>query len=268
MTSRATDGPFRSDQIAEGSRYELTRGHPVYCEPAGRRHGLEHVLGTLALGTDPAVAGQVGVDVGFTPDDRTLRAPDIAVGGLANEPGWAEGAPRLAVEYADRGNAEADLRCKIGELLGAGTEAVWVVRLTGPKRVEVHTRDGQRTFGHDEVLPLAGGLSTAVPVAALFDRASAEAVALRNLLAPHGVVSLDDLRAQGRAEGREQGRNEARAEASEEAHRTRVLLLRIAHVLSTRGLPCDAARLAHLATLSVSELQITLDALDATGRWP
>lgn len=253
MPQRPADGPFRADQIAEGARYELSRGHPVYCEPAGRRHGLDHVLGTLALATDPAVAGQVGVDVGFSPDDHTLRAPDIAVGGLSDEPGWAEGAPRLAVEYADRGSNEADLRSKIAELLAAGTEAVWVVRLTGPKRVEVHDRDGQRTLGHDETLPAVGGLSGPVPVAALFERGAAEALALRNLLAAHpdarGAQTLEDVRTQAR--------DEARA-----------LLLGIAQVLSERGLACGPERLAALASQSEGELRATLEALETTGRWP
>jgi len=69
-------------------------------------------------------------DTGFTPDEKNLRAPGIAVGNIPDEPGWAPGAPPLAVEYADTGQDERDLQQKIGTLLGAGTRYVWVVRLT------------------------------------------------------------------------------------------------------------------------------------------
>ena len=40
----------------------------------------------------------------------TLHAPDVAVGNVADEPGWVTGkAPPLAVEYADTGQDEAEL---------------------------------------------------------------------------------------------------------------------------------------------------------------
>ncbi len=255
MGARVEEGPFRVDQIVEGSRYELSRGHPVYCAPAGRRHGAEHVFGSLAVGTDPGVAGSVGVDVGFTCDSQTLRAPDLAVGGFANEPGFAPGTPRLAIEYADRGTDHADLRRKIDEFLRAGTEAVWVVRLTGPRRVEVHTEAGGRPtrFDHDDELPAVGGLSGPIPVAALFDKERAEQVAFHNLLARHGYRSLDDVRSEAREEGRELAR--------------RPLLRLIALEAAARGLPLDEERSAQLAGSSVLELQAVVEAIDQ-GRWP
>ncbi len=57
------------------------------------------------------------------------------------------------VEYADTGQDEADLATKIQELLAAGTRHIWVVRLTGPRRVEIHeTGRGclKRSFGQEK----------------------------------------------------------------------------------------------------------------------
>ena len=87
-------GPFRAEHIREGSRYELSNGHPIYCQPSGRRGGRSNLIGGEALETDPAVVS-AGVDVGFTPKASELRAPDISVGDFANEPGFAQGAPRV-----------------------------------------------------------------------------------------------------------------------------------------------------------------------------
>ena len=115
-----TRGPFRPEHVKDGDRYEVSRGHPVYVAPAGARHGREHIVGALPLATDPAVR-EVGLDVGYQTDQDTLRAPDIAVGNVPDRPGWAVGAPALAVEYADRGTDEQDLQTKIAELMGAGT---------------------------------------------------------------------------------------------------------------------------------------------------
>ena len=67
-----------------------------------------------------------------------MRAPDIAVGNVPDEPVLVRGIPPLAVEYADVGQDEADLQAKIRTLLDAGTRFVWVVRLTGVRRVEVY----------------------------------------------------------------------------------------------------------------------------------
>src|SRR3954462_7824933 len=129
-------GPFRAEHIREGSPYELSNGHPVLCLPTGRRGGKGNLIGGEVLETDPAVKS-AGVDVGFSKDPGHLRAPDISVGDFADEPGWAPGSPPLAVEYADTGQDEAELARKISELLDAGTQYVWVVRLVGPRRVEV-----------------------------------------------------------------------------------------------------------------------------------
>lgn len=150
--------------------------------------------------------GPVGIDAGFIPEGGTLRAPDISVG-VPDEPGWVRGAPPLAVEYVGVGQDEADLQIKIGELLAAGTRLVWVVRLTGPRRVEVHARGTEvRVLGVDAELEAPGILKNKVPVRSLFDRESAHDAALRNLLQREGYESLEDALARSRAEGITAGR--------------------------------------------------------------
>ena len=206
-------GPYRAEDIREGSPYELSDGHRVLCMPTGRRGGHSNLIGGEVLETDPAVKS-AGVDVGFSPDPSHLRAPDVSVGDFANEPGWAPGAPPLAVEYADTGQDEAELTKKIDELLGAGTKHVWVVRLVGPRRVEIH-EPGRRMRlarpGEDLVAP--GILQNPVPVLALYDREAAHEATLRNLLQRRGYESLDAVRAEAGAQGEIKGQIEGRRDA-------------------------------------------------------
>ena len=207
--SRSGTGPFQVSQLREEDRYELSDGHPIYCAPAGRDHANGNSTGSLVLGTDPAVKWS-GVDAGYRIDDGTLRAPDIAVGPPPERDGWIAGAPPLAVEYAGRGQDEAELQDRVADLLAAGTRFVWVVRLVGPWRVEVYVKDQPvRTYGADDSLLAPGILQNPVPVRALYDRAAAHEEALRNLLQRRGFASLEALQAESEARGRIKGRVEA-----------------------------------------------------------
>src|SRR5206468_11235414 len=95
---------------------------------------------------------------------------------------------------------------KIAELLAAGTQRVWVVRLSGPRRVEVHESGQEPRFVHPgEELTAPGILQNPVPVDALYDRQAAHAVILRNLLQRKGYRDLDEVREEGRNEGRQEG---------------------------------------------------------------
>lgn len=200
-----SQGPFRADQLRSGDPYELSNGHPIECMPTGRRGGKAAIVGGGVLASDPAVQ-DVGGDVGFSPSPETLRAPDLSVGEIPDLPGWAEGAPPLAVEYADTGQDEADLQLKVRELFAAGTRYIWVVRLTGPRRVEVHEPDRKLRLAHPgEQLEAPGILANPIPVEALYDRDAARQVIFRNLLQRQGYASLDEVRAEGREQGREQG---------------------------------------------------------------
>lgn len=192
-----SQGPFRADQIRPGDPYELSNGHAIVCLPTGTRGARAISAGDSALRSDPAVP-DVGVDAGFSPTPGMLRAPDLAVGTLPDEPGWAPGVPPLAVEYADTGQDEPQLVAKIKDLLGAGTRFVWVVRLTGPRRVEVHqTGQPVQLVQPGGMLEAPGILSNPVPVEALYDPQVSAEVTFRNLLQRQGYPSLEAIRAQG-----------------------------------------------------------------------
>jgi len=236
-------GPFRADQIRSGDPYELSNGHRISCLPTGRRGGKAASVGDGVLSSDPALQ-DVGVEVGFSPSPEILRAPDLSVGEIPDLPGWAHGAPPLAVEYADTGQDEADLRIKIRELFAAGTRHLWVVRLTGPRRVEVHQPDREMRLAHPgEQLEAPGILANPVPVEALYDRKAARRVIFRNLLQSEGYVSLDDVRAEGEARGREEGEIRGRAEGEAQGLRRA-----IAAVCVGRGLAADDGLQAALAS--------------------
>lgn len=209
-----TRGPFRAGQLRCGDPYELNDGHPIECLPSGGRHAESNARGVVILETDPDVEA-AGVDAGFTPDEQNLRAPDIAVGSVPNTPGWIPGAPPLAVEYADTGQDERDLQAKIHTLLGAGTRYVWVVRLTGPHRVEVHTPDGLHMAYPGEELKAPGLLRNPVRVEALYDPAAAHEAALRNLLQRRGYADLNAVLEEGREKGWEEGREKGWEEGRE-----------------------------------------------------
>ena len=230
--SKGEHGPFRADQLRDGDRYELSNGHPIYCAPAGREHAGRNLTGAAVLETDPDVEW-AGVDAGFAPDPGTLRAPDVAVAAAGTEQGWIPGAPPLAVEYAGAGQDAEDLKTKIAELLQSGTRQVWVVHLTGPRRVEVHRADQPvRVLGPGEILSAPGVLRNPVPVEALYDREAGHRAVLRNLLQRQGYEGIEAIREEGREEGRAQGREEGRSEGIAQS---------ILALLSGRGLPVDAA---------------------------
>jgi len=211
--SKPASGPFRADQLHDGDRYELSNGHPIYCAPAGPEHGSRSLTGAAVIASDPDVEW-AGVDVGFSVTPETLRAPDVAVAAPTAARGWREGAPPLAVEYAGVGQDEPDLRVKIGELLAGGSNSVWVVRLIGPRRVEVH-RPGQpmQVYGSGDDLTAPGILRNPIPVDALFDRAAADRTVMRNLLQRAGYDGLDAVRAEGRSEARREGLRKGIAES-------------------------------------------------------
>jgi Uma2 family endonuclease len=222
-------GPFRADQLPPNSRYELSDGHPIQCAPAGGRHANAHERGARSVATDPIVK-ESGIDAGYSPDAGTLRAPDVSVGHVPDKPGWVKGAPPLAIEYADTGQDEADLRLKVSELLRAGTRYVWVVRLTGVRRVEVHTPDRpMRTLLPGSYLEAPGILKNRVLVEALYDETAANEAALTNLVQRKGYDSFEAALAaseekgkiegkiEGKQEGKQEGREEGRAEAKADA---------------------------------------------------
>jgi Uma2 family endonuclease len=197
-------GPFEARQIRPGDRYELSSGHPIYCAPTGGDGARATVLGAQVIASDPDAEG-VAMDAGFTSEDGNLRAPDISVG-VPDKPGWIRGTPPLAVEYASVGQDEVALQKKITDLLTAGTKQVWVVRLIGPRRVEVHSPGAPiRTLTGNDELTAPGILRKPIQVAMLYDHQLAQERVFENLLERHGYKDLDAVRQEGREEGREEG---------------------------------------------------------------
>src|SRR4051812_14570191 len=175
-------GPFRADQFRSGDPYELSNGHAILCMPTGGSGTGANGMGFSVVGWDPAVK-EAGVDTGYSPEPGMLRAPDVAVGNVPSKPGWVPGAPELAIEYADIGQDEAKLTQKVADLLAAGTRYLWVVRLTGPRRVEVHEPGKKvRKVLPGETLTAPGVLKNPVRIEALYDRGEAERATLTNLL--------------------------------------------------------------------------------------
>jgi Uma2 family endonuclease len=225
-------GPFRAEHLRSGDSYELSNGHAVYCLPTGGSGSEPNRLGASVVGWDPAVE-EAGVDTGYSPEPGMLRAPDVAVGNVPNKPGWVKGAPNLAIEYADVGQDEEQLQQKIADLLNAGTRYLWVVRLTGPRRVEVHEPGKKmRAVLPGEALTAPGVLKNPVPVEALYDRDEAERATLTNLLQRQGYEDLEAVLAKGRAEGRAEGQAEGQ---------TRALAAAVIAVLEARQIPINEA---------------------------
>ena len=193
---------FEADEIRDGDPYELSGGYKIHGLPTGGRGSQATQVGAAVLASDPAVES-VGIDTGFTPAPDTLRAPDIAVGNVPSEPGWVKGVPPLAVEYADTGQDEADLAVKLRELLAAGTRFIWVVRLVGPRRVEIHEagRQEMRIAHPGDQLEAPGVLRNPVPVEALYDWKVGQEVTLRNLLQRRGYDSLRAIQDEGETRG-------------------------------------------------------------------
>lgn len=195
-------GPFLAEHVRSGDPYELSNGHAIYCAPMGGSGSQPNGIGFSVVGWDPAVK-QAGVDTGYSPEPGTLRAPGVAVGNVPDKPGWVPGAPDLAIEYADIGQNEDELQSKITDLLAAGTRYLWVVRPTGPRRVEVHERDQpMRVAKPGQQLTAPGVLQNSVLVEALYDRDEAERATLRNLLQRRGYADIEAVLVRGRDEGR------------------------------------------------------------------
>lgn len=205
-----------ADMIANKAPIELSDGQPILCLPTLSRGGSAQNLGAAVIQSDPAV-DYAGTDVGFSPKPDMLRAPDVAVLPGPPQDGWLKEPPPLAVEYADRGQNQADLKKKIREYLENGVRLVWVVRMDGPRRVEVYTPDGKKEmFGPGKILLAPGILANPVPVEALYEPQAAHQTVLRNMLAREGYSSLEAVFEEGKdlgkAEGREEGREEGRSE--------------------------------------------------------
>ena len=239
-------GPFKASQLRSGDPYELSNGHPIHCLPTGHRGAVANLIGGQVVATDPKVA-YAGVDAGFTPEKGTLRAPDVAVVPKPDRDGWIPGVPPLALEYAGVGQDEQELQDKIADLLRFGTRFVWVIRLVGMPRVEVHQPNlPVETLYSGSLLEAPGILENPVPVEALYDQASSEKVVFRNLLQRRGYRDLDEVREEAREEGKEAGKEEGREEGLPQA---------LEHLLRARGWTTAEAQRLRIHAATAAQLE-------------
>ncbi|WP_437607303.1 hypothetical protein WMF20_41855 [Sorangium sp. So ce834] len=244
-------GPFRAAQVRPGDPYELSHGHPVFCLPSGGRASSAHLLGGAVVAWDPAVR-EAGIGTGYSPAPELLRTPHVAVGNVPDTPGWAPGAPALAIAYADLGEDEARLTQKIHDLLAAGTRWVWVVRLEAPRHVEVHAPGAPpRRALPGELLLAPGVLQNPLEVEALYDRAAAQQAALANLLQREGHASLSSLRERCLREGRKDGLQQS-----------------VRDVCEVLGIALSSDDEASLLELDAAALAALLERLKRERRWP
>jgi Uma2 family endonuclease len=124
-------------EYPDSKYYELIRGVPRVCEPAGGVHGRlamrlgarldEHVY-RLGLGTVLVEAGYV-----LQREPDTVRGPDISFIGIARLPPdripeeFIPGAPDLAVEILSPGDRWSEVEEKVADYLAGGVRLVWLV---------------------------------------------------------------------------------------------------------------------------------------------
>jgi Uma2 family endonuclease len=122
----------------DGFRYELVRGELRKMSPAGTEHGavVWNLSGLLAPYLRGHNLGQgFGAETGFkiASDPDTVRAADIAFVRRERIPetgipdNFWETFPDLAVEVVSPGDRYAEIEEKVGDWLGAGVRAVWIV---------------------------------------------------------------------------------------------------------------------------------------------
>ena len=123
--------------VADGSRYELSKGELLPMTPVGWRHGaiVVKIARVLAEYTEKGKLGNVSTEVGFRlsrkPD--TVRAPDVAFVSRARVPAGAlsekfvEFPPDLAVEVLSPEDTAREVLRKVEEYLSAAVSLVWVV---------------------------------------------------------------------------------------------------------------------------------------------
>jgi Uma2 family endonuclease len=123
--------------VADGSRYELSRGELVPMTPVGFQHSA--IVGRLGMFLSRYVVdkrlGIVGMEGGFKleRDPDTLRAPDIHFVSKARiekegiTPKFADFPPDLAVEVLSPEDTVSETQKKVEEYLAGGVRMIWIV---------------------------------------------------------------------------------------------------------------------------------------------
>ena len=123
--------------VADGSRYELSRGELVPMTPVGFQHSaIVGRLGKLLSNyVDDRKLGIVGMEGGFKLllQPETTRAPDLhfvsrerlAKEGIPQK--FADFPPDLAVEVLSPADTASEIQKKVEEYLAGGVPLVWIV---------------------------------------------------------------------------------------------------------------------------------------------
>lgn len=185
--------PIHAYQLDAPSPYELSDGKLVACAPATIEHADAVLAGAIAIGTDPTAIKPM-INCGYSPDPTILRAPDISVGRFIGGSGWVQGSPELAIRYVEPTQDAEDLARFIFEMLTAGTRWVWVVRLGGPRRVDVYSfAIVKRSYTSGQSIEAPGVLKNPVRVDALYMRELATDAAFTNLTQRRGFNDLQAM---------------------------------------------------------------------------
>ena len=138
----------------DGMQHELNRGELVSMPPPSLQHAriANRIAQALADYVKGKRMGEVLVEAGYSLRGGELpivRQPDVSfVSALrirrADQEGWIEGAPELAVEVVSPANTAQDLEDKIEQYLTFGAKAVWVI-YPKQRRVRVYRVGGDQT---------------------------------------------------------------------------------------------------------------------------
>ena len=142
MSTKALTKPLLTAEdlwkiVADGSRYELSKGELLPMTPIGLRHGqiAVKIARKLSEFVDAGGLGIVGVEIGFklafAPD--TVRAPDVAFVSRKRFPEgkiqetFADFPPDLAVEVLSPSDTTSAMLRKVAEYFAGHVPLVWVV---------------------------------------------------------------------------------------------------------------------------------------------
>lgn len=147
---------FTADDLwamGEDARYEIDEGVLVPMSPCGFDHGEVSVnVAALLRGyvrrrrLGRVVGNEAGFRLSQGPD--VLRAPDVAfvseqrLAQVYRGPGFAEGAPDLAVEVVADDDRAAEVERKALQFIAAGVRSVWVL-YPRTRTVSVRRADGR-----------------------------------------------------------------------------------------------------------------------------
>lgn len=146
--------PENRDRILELIEGEIVEKMPTnpYCSVIAVR-----VVQYMGIFVDEHDLGYVtGADGGYNISDENSFAPDVAFISKTRQPelprrGYNPIPPDLAVEVISPSDSYTDVSKKVATYLRNGTQMVWVFD-PGTELVAVHTSDGAKTLGKDDVL--------------------------------------------------------------------------------------------------------------------